>query len=108
MYSRLQTCLSPVLLAAVTALFTLRACPPQSDVLQLAQGPRGPGVANSKTALCTAEQYFVACIYHISFVRSFISEHSGGFHILATADNAAVNIGVRVSSQIRVFISGGG
>ena len=32
--------------------------------------------------------------YHILFIRSFVSGHLGGFHILATVPSAAVNTGL--------------
>ena len=40
----------------------------------------------------------------ISFIYSSVEGHLGCFHILAIINNAAMNIGVRASFQISVFI----
>ena len=35
-------------------------------------------------------------IYHILFIHSSVDGHLGGFHVLATVNNAPVNIGVQI------------
>ena len=42
-------------------------------------------------------------MYHIFFIHSSVNGHIGCFHVLATVNSAAVNTGVHVSFQIRVF-----
>ena len=46
-------------------------------------------------------------MYHIFFIHSSVEGHLGCFHVLAIARSAAVNTGVHVSFQIRVFIFSG-
>ena len=41
--------------------------------------------------------------HHIFFIHSSVDRHLGCFHILAIANSPAVNIGVHVSFQVRVF-----
>ena len=40
----------------------------------------------------------------IFFIHSFVEKYMGCFHVLATIQSAAINIGVHISFQIRVFI----
>ena len=50
------------------------------------------------------EYYFIGYMYHMFFIHSCVKEHLGCFHVLATVNCAAMNPGVHVSFQIRVFI----
>ena len=43
-------------------------------------------------------------IYNIFFIHLSVDGYLGRFHILATVNNAAMNIGVHVFFQINVFI----
>ena len=43
------------------------------------------------------------CVYHVFFVRLSVDGHLPCCHILAIINSAAMNIGMHVSSQTRVF-----
>ena len=50
-----------------------------------------------------AEEYSIVYVYHIFFVHLSVDGHLGCFHVFTIVNSAAVNIGVHVSFQIRVF-----
>ena len=54
-----------------------------------------------------AEQYSIVYMYHIFFILSSLDGHLGCFHVLVVVNSAAVNTGVHVSLQIRVFVFSG-
>ena len=47
--------------------------------------------------------YSIVCMYHIFLIHSSVHGHLGWFHVLATVNSAAVNIGVHVSFWIVVL-----
>ena len=49
--------------------------------------------------------YCVVCIYHILFIHPSVDGHLGCFHVLATVNNAAINMGVQISAGVPAFSS---
>ena len=65
--------------------------------------------------LFMAEYYSVVCVYththththtHEIFIHSSADGHLGWFHVLSIVNSAAMNIGMHIFFQIRVFIQG--
>ena len=54
-----------------------------------------------------AEWYSIVCIDYILFIYLSADEHLGCFHLLAIANNAAMNMDVQVPIQIPAFGSFG-
>ena len=50
------------------------------------------------------EQYSIVYIYYIFFTHSFVDGHLGYFHVLATINSVAMNIGMHISFLIRFFV----
>ena len=59
--------------------------------------------------LLLAESYFTVLIhtYHVFFIPSSAKGQLGSFHVSASVNSAAMNIGVHVSFQIMVFFFSG-
>ena len=53
--------------------------------------------------LSMAEQYSIVYIYHIFFIHCSVDGYSNGFHFSPIVNNAAVNIGLNVSSGVMIF-----
>ena len=60
---------------------------------------------DSNAFLFMAEQYSIVYMYHSFFIHLSVDGHLDCFHVLATVNSAAVNIGVHVS--FLVLISSG-
>ena len=50
-----------------------------------------------------AELHFIVYMYHI-FIYSSVDGHLGYFHVLASVNNAAMNIRLHLSFQIKGFL----
>ena len=50
-----------------------------------------------------AEYYFIAFMYHIFFIHSYVNRNLGCFHFLAIVNSAAMNIEVHASFQSMFF-----
>ena len=48
-----------------------------------------------------AQLYSIVYMYHILFIYSSVDGHLGYFHVLASVNNAAMNIRVHISFQIK-------
>ena len=59
-------------------------------------------LSNIHMCVCVCVCAFVHA-HHIFFIHSSVSRHIGCFYVLATVNSAALNTGVNVSFQIRVF-----
>ena len=57
---------------------------------------------DSNVFLFMDESYSIVYMYHNFFIHSSVYGHLGCFHVLATANSAAINNGIHVSLSILV------
>ena len=57
---------------------------------------------DSNVFLLMAEQHSIVCMHHSFFIHSSVNGHLDCFHVLATLNSAATNIGIHVSFSVLV------
>ena len=91
--------------APLSLLLLFKYIPHVGDIIGLCPFPpsRNPPCHHRwKFSTIVAEWYSTVGVYH-SLLPPSTKGHSGGFHVSATVNNAAMNTGVRISLQVRVL-----